>query len=178
MKNNPGYFDLLAIKSSNIKDIQEKLNKNTSLIDYFFSKEKLHIVVVNDDDVEIIERDINVKNLNSSADRVYDTLNLQNGNIVPYNVNESFKLNKEVFLFVKVKLKNKVYVVPDGQLNRLPLHMLAVNSAKNCTNCSMVNFNLYNNYFSYLPTAETLVSIDLYQENYSSTKKISNLSPS
>ena len=99
-KNTPGYFDLLAIKSSNIKDIQEKLNKNTSLIDYFFSKEKLHIVVVNDDDVEIIEKDINIKNLNSSADRVYDTLNLQNGNIVPYNVNESFKLNQEVFLFV------------------------------------------------------------------------------
>lgn len=175
IKNNPGYFDLLKIRSVDIKDIQNKLNNQTSLIDYFFSKQKLHIVVINNDNVEIVEKNINIKNLNSSANSLQDSLRVQNGDITPYKVNESFKFNKEVFLFVKEKLKNKVYVVPDGQLNSLPLHMLASKTAKNCRNCTSVNFNLYDNYFSYLPTAETLTSIDNYKDEYSSIKKITSL---
>ncbi|MDC0418805.1 CHAT domain-containing protein, partial [Pelagibacteraceae bacterium] len=174
--NFPEYFNLLKIKYANIADIQSELTENDSLIDYFFSKKKMHIVHIEKNNIEIFSKNIESENIKRVSDSLYKSLIIDNNKLRPFDVNKSNELNKLVFLFLKGKLKNKIYVVPDGQLNRLPLHMLATHKGKSCIDCSSINFNLYDNYFSYLPTAETFININSYEKNYSSIKKVSDLS--
>ena len=91
-----------------------------------------------------------------------------NRKIIPFEVNKSFELNESIFLFLKDELKstNKLIIVPDGPLNSLPLHVLATKSEKNCLDCRTVKFNLNDYAFSYLPTAETLVNMDDYEDKF------------
>jgi hypothetical protein len=91
-----------------------------------------------------------------------------NGKIIPFEVNKSFELNENVFLFLKDELKStkKLIIIPDGPLNSLPLHVLATRKEKNCMDCRSVKFNLNDYAFSYLPTAETLINMDDYEDKF------------
>jgi hypothetical protein len=167
-KRNPEYFDFLKIKTADIKDLQKLLDDDQAILDYFFSNSKVNIVIIKKDSFKIYNIDSNYNNLTNLAKQIRATLVPVNGKIIPFEVNKSFELNESIFLFLKDELKstNKLIIVPDGPLNSLPLHVLATKREKNCMDCRTVKFNLNDYAFSYLPTAETLVNMDDYEDKF------------
>ena len=167
-KQNPEYFEFLKIRTADIKDLQQLLNDDQAILDYFFSDSKIHVVVIKKNSFKIYNIDSNYNYLTKLTKQIRATLVPVNRKIIPFEVNKSFELNESIFLFLKDELKstNKLIIVPDGPLNSLPLHVLATKSEKNCLDCRTVKFNLNDYAFSYLPTAETLVNMDNYEEKF------------
>ena len=126
------------------------------------------MIVIKKDSFKIYNIDSNYNYLTKLTKQIRATLVPVNRKIIPFEVNKSFELNESIFLFLKDELKstNKLIIVPDGPLNSLPLHVLATKSEKNCLDCRTVKFNLNDYTFSYLPTAETLVNMDDYEDKF------------
>ena len=169
---NPEYFEFLKIRTADIKDLQQFLNEDQAILDYFFSKSKTHVVLIKKDSFKIYNIDSDYKYLRILTKQIRNSLLPLNGEVIPFEVNKSFKLNESLFLFLKDELKSisKLIIVPDGPLNSLPLHVLATKQERNCLDCRSVKFNLNDYAFSYLPTAETLINIDQYEEKFDFVK--------
>jgi len=171
-KQHPEYFDFLKIKTVDIKDLQQQLNDNQTILDYFFSKNQLSVVIIKKNEFKIHNIDFNSKHFVKLTEEIRKTLIPLDRKILPFAVNKSYELNKNIFLFLKdeLKLTKKLIIIPDGPLNSLPLHVLATKQEKNCLDCRSVKFNLNNYAFSYLPTAETLINLDRYEEKFDFVK--------
>jgi len=172
-KQNPEYFEFLKIKTADIKDLQQSLNEDQAILDYFLSQSKTHVALIKKDSFKIYNVDSDYNYLTNLTKQIRNSLLPQNNEIIPFEVNKSFKLNESLFLFLKDELKSisKLIIVPDGPLNSLPLHVLATKQEKNCLDdCRFVKFNLSDYTFSYLPTAETLINIDQYEEKFDFVK--------
>ena len=171
-KQNPEYFDFLKIKTVNIKELQQQLDDDQTILDYFFSKNKLSVVIIKKNEFKIHNIDFISNHFTKLTEEIRKTLIPLNGEILPFAVKKSNELNKNIFLFLKdeIKLTKKLIIIPDGPLNSLPLHVLATKQEKNCLDCRSIKFNLHDYTFSYLPTAETLINIDQYEKKFDFVK--------
>ena len=173
-KQDPNYFRSLRIKPASIKEIQNYLKDDESLIDYFISENYLFAVLINKNDYFIEKRDLKAKTIFKYSKEIRSSLNISS-NLKPFAVKASYELNKDIFLFLinKINKNTKVIIVPDSYLNSIPLHLLSTEAKTDCTDCSKIKFNLFRNHFVYMPTAETLINLDSYEDNYKYVKTAS-----
>ena len=74
-----GFGTYFALNDSDfMQDVQNKLNNQTSLIDYFFSNQKLHIVVINNDNVQL---SVNSANSGEGNEKIKAEFNSENLNV-------------------------------------------------------------------------------------------------
>ena len=160
-KNNPEYFKSIKIEGVSVGDIQKLLKNNQAVIDYYFSQNKLAIVIIKKNSYNIHIENININNLNLIKKNIRKSLEVnKDKKLVAYDLKNAFKLNEIVFLNVKKYLTgiNYLFIVPDGPLNEIPLHALPTNSAINCTNCSNVEWNFSDFTFNYLASLDSFQS--------------------
>ena len=161
-KTNPEYFRSIKIEGVKLRDIQNKLKDNQAVIDYYFSKDKLAIVIIKKNSYNVQIENININNLNYIKNNIRKSLSVsKEGKLIPYDLKNAFKLNEVVFLNLKKYLVNinYLFIVPDGPLNEIPLHALPKNDGITCTDCSMVEWNFSDFTFNYL------ASLDLFQDS-------------
>ena len=65
-KTNPEYFRSIKIEGVKLRDIQNKLKDNQAVIDYYFSKDKLAIVIIKKNSYNVQIENININNLNGT----------------------------------------------------------------------------------------------------------------
>ncbi len=171
-KNIPEYFKITNVKKAKINNIQKKINNNEAILDYYFFNDKVFVVTISKDYSKIISKDINLNDLTIIVKNIRNTLIPENGNLKLFAVNESYNLNKEVFLFLNDTIQNykNIIVIPDGPLNSMPLHALAYSKNNDCLDCRNVKFNLDHHNFNYYPSIESFSNIDIVDEEF---KKIS-----
>ena len=156
--SNPEFFKSIKVEGIKVKDIQSKLKKNQAVIDYYFSDNKLAIVIIKDNSYNIHIENISINNLQNIKNNIRNTLQIsKNGKLVPFDLKNSFKLNELVFLNIKKYLDNinYLFVVPHGPLNEIPIHTLPKNNGTSCTDCSNVEWNFSDYTFNYLASLDS-----------------------
>ena len=159
---NPEYFQLIKFEGVKLKDIQSKLKKNQAVIDYYFSDNKLAIVIIKNNSYNIHIEKISIDNLQNIKNNIRNTLQIsKNGKLAPFDLKNSFKLNELVFLNIRKYLDNinYLFVVPHGPLNEIPIHTLPKNNGTSCTDCSNIEWNFSDYTFNYL------ASLDSFQDS-------------
>lgn len=159
--SNPEFFKSIKIEGIKLKDIQSKLKKNQAVIDYYFSDNKLAIVIIKNNSYNIHIENISINSLQKIKNSIRNTLQIsKNGKLLPFDLKNSFKLNEIVFLNLKKYLDdiNYLFVVPHGPLNEIPIHALPKNNGTGCTDCSNVEWNFSDYTFNYL------ASLDSFQD--------------
>jgi CHAT domain-containing protein len=160
-KNNPEYFKSIKIEGININEVQKLLKNNQALIDYYFSQNKLAIVIIKKNSYNVHIENININNLNLIKRNIRKSLEVdKDRKLVAYDLKNAFKLNEIVFLNIKKYLAgiNYLYIVPDGPLNEIPLQILPKNDGISCTNCSGTEWNFSDYTFNYLASLDSFQS--------------------
>ena len=116
------------------ENIALPIGEDQTILDYFFSENKIHIVMITQNDFKVYNKNFSYKHFAKLTEEIRKTLIPLNGEILPFAVKKSHELNKNLFLFLKDELKaaKKLIIIPDGPLNSLPLHVLATKQEKNC----------------------------------------------
>jgi len=180
----PDYFKLMKLSGVKLSDIQNKLNDKEAILDYYFGEEKFAIVVIKKNSYNVFIFKTSFKELNILKNKVRKTLLDTNSGILPYDLKNSYELNKILFLSIKNQLKDikKIYIVPDGPLNEIPIYALPKKNGKTCLNdCNKVDWNLNDYTFSYLASYENFIFSDadndikkIFNETKQQTYKILN----
>jgi len=179
-KNNPEYFNLIKVSGVNLKNIQNKLNDNEAVLDYYFTDDKFALIVINKNSYKLNIKRINYKDLAMLKTKIKKTLQESQGKILPFDVKDAYELNKILFLDYEDQFVNfsKLYVIPDGPLNEIPLYALPRKKGIECLNdCGKIDWNLNNYTFSYLASYENFIYPDvdndlqkIFKENFSKIK--------
>jgi CHAT domain-containing protein len=180
----PSYFKLTKIQTTDINDIQRLLKKDQILLDYYFFKNDLKVILISKDYFKIVSNNSNSKIINEINEDIRETLIPENNIIKPFAVNKSYQLNEQTFLFFNKIIKDykNIIVIPDGPLNSMPLHALAYAKNNDCLDCRNVKFNLDHHTFNYYPSVESFSNIDIVNEEFkkislnTSNKMINNIS--
>jgi CHAT domain-containing protein len=157
-KTNPEYFESIKFEGVKLKNIQSKLKKNQAVLDYYFSKDKLAIIIIKKDSYKVHIERVKIADLNILKNNIRNTLQVsKNGNLVPFDLKSAFKLNQIVFLNLEKYLNNVNYlfISPNGPLNEIPLHALPKNNGSSCYDCSSVEWNLSSYTFNYLTSLDS-----------------------
>jgi len=161
-KNNPEYFQSIKFEGVKLKNIQNKLKPNQAIIDYYFSDNKLAVIIIKKDSYDIHIQKITAKDLNLLKNNIRNTLQVsKSGNLIPFDLKSGYELNKIVFLNLRKYLTdiNYLFIIPNGVLNEIPLHTLPENDGSNCLDCSLVKWNFSNFTFNYL------ANLDKFQDS-------------
>ena len=176
-KKFPSYFKLTKIQTASLKEIQNLLEKDQVLLDYYFFKDNLKIILISKENFKVYSKNINSNQINKLTNDIRKTLIPKNDFIEPFAVNKSFELNQNTFLFINDEISKykDVIIVPDGPLNTIPLHALAYKKNNNCIDCREVDFNLAKYNFNYFPSVEAFTNLDEISDDYKKiTLNISN----
>ena len=160
---NPEYFKSIRIEGVKLKDIQTKLKPNQAVLDYYFSKNKLAVVIIKKNSYNIHIEEILIDNLLDIKNNIRNSLQIsKNGRLIPFDLKNGFKLNEVVFLNLRKYLENinYLFVVPHGPLNEIPIHTLPKNNGNNCIDCSLVEWNFLDYTFNYLASLDSFQSSD------------------
>ena len=179
----PTYFKLTNIQIADIDEVQNKLNDNEILLDYYFFENDLKIILISKNNFEIVSNGLNLNKINSIKDNIRQSVIPKNNKLAPYAVNASLNFNNKTFQFFKSKLSSykNIIIIPDGPLNSIPLHALATKSGKNCIDCRNIEFNLKFHNFNYYPSSDAFVSLDSISQDFKkkkfsiSNKKVKNV---
>jgi hypothetical protein len=131
---NPEYFKSIRIEGVKLRDIQSKLKPNQAVLDYYFSKNKLAVVIIKKNSYNIHIEEILIDNLLDIKNNIRNSLQIsKNGRLIPFDLKNGFKLNEVVFLNLRKYLENinYLFVVPHGPLNEIPIHTLPKNNGNN-----------------------------------------------
>ena len=180
-KNNPEFFMLMKVSGVHINDVQNKLKSNEAVLDYYFSNNKLALVIIKKDSYKFITKTINYNQLTTLKENVLRTLKVNSKNqLLPFDLKDAYQLNKILFLDFKDQLVgiSKLYIVPDGPLNEIPIYALPKKDGTNCLNdCGKIDWNLNDYTFSYLASYENFIYPDIdndlqkiFKENFSKIK--------
>lgn len=160
---NPEYFKSIRIEGVKLRDIQSKLKPNQAVLDYYFSKNKLAVVIIKKNSYNIHIEEILIDNLLDIKNNIRNSLQIsKNGRLIPFDLKNGFKLNEVVFLNLRKYLENinYLFVVPHGPLNEIPIHTLPKNNGNNCIDCSLVEWNFLDYTFNYLASLDSFQSSD------------------
>jgi CHAT domain-containing protein len=160
----PDYFKLMKISGVKLSEIQDKLNVNEAILDYYFGEDKFAVIIIKKNSYNVFISKTSYNELNLLKNRVRKTLTGSSSGIPPYDLKDAFQLNKILFLSIKDQLKNikKIYIVPDGPLNEIPIYALPKKDGKTCLNdCNKVDWNLNDYTFSYLSSYENFIFSDV-----------------
>jgi CHAT domain-containing protein len=163
-KSNPEYFQSIKFEGVKLKNIQNKLQTNQAIVDYYFSEDKLAVIIIKKNSYNIHIQRIVAKDLKLLKNSIRNTLQISKaGKLIPFDLKNSYEFNKIVFLNLKKYLTNinYLFIVPNGVLNEIPLHALPETDGTNCLDCSSVQWNFSNFTFNYL------TSLDKFQDNNS-----------
>jgi CHAT domain-containing protein len=159
-RTNPEYFKSIKIEGIKLEYIQKKLKPNQAVLDYYFSQNKLAVVIIRNNSYNIHIEKISLSNLQDIKNNIRNTLQIsKTGTLLPFDVKNSYQFNAKVFLNLKKYLENVnyLYIVPHGPLNEIPLHALPKINGVNCTDCSLVNWNFSDYTFNYLANLDTFL---------------------
>jgi len=154
---NPEYFKTIRVEGVKLQEIQNKLKPNQAVLDYYFSENKLAVVIIKNSSYDVHIENISLNNLQNIKNNIRNTLQIsRNGNLIPYDIKSGYRLNEIVFLNLVKYLKNinYLYIVPHGPLNEIPIHVLPKTNGINCIDCSLVNWNFSDYTFNYLPSLD------------------------
>jgi len=157
---NPEYFQSIKIQGVSLENIQKMLKSNQAVIDYYFSQNKMAAVIIKKESYHVHIEAIDSRDLNKIKNNIRQSLTVKNdGKLVPYDLNNAFKLNTSTFLNLKKYLQdiNYLFISPDGPLNEIPLHALPKNYGTSCMDCSSVEWNFSDYTFNYM------ASLDYFQ---------------
>ena len=171
-KKVPEYFKLTTVQKVKINKIQKKIKNNEVILDYYFFNNKVYVVTISKDKSKIISKDTHLNELTKIVTNIRNTLVPKNGNVKLFAVNDSYLLNKEIFLFLNDSIQNykNMIIIPDGPLNSLTVHALANEKNNNCLDCRNIKFNLKKYNFSYFPSVDTFNNIDIVTSDYKKLK--------
>jgi len=176
----PEYFKLSSVSGVKLSDIQNKLNSNEAVIDYYFGDQKFAIIIIKKNSYSAYINKIPFTDINNLKNKIRKTLSPTTTGILPFDLKDSYKLNQILFLSIKNQLKdiNRLYIIPDGPLNQIPLYALPKNDGTECKNCSKISWNLDDYTFSYLASYENFIypEVDndiqkIFKENFSKISK-------
>lgn len=150
---NPEYFKTIKIEGVKLQEIQNKLKPNQAVLDYYFSENKLAVVIIKKSSYDVHIENISLNNLQNIKNNIRNTLQIsRNGTLVPYDIKSGYRFNEIVFLNLVKHLKNinYLYIVPHGPLNEIPIHALPKNNGTGCIDCSNIEWNFSDYTFNYL----------------------------
>lgn len=160
-KSDPEYFQSIKFEGMKLKNLQNKLKSHEAILDYYFSDDKVAIIIIKKNTYRIHIEKIKAKEIDFLKNNIKNTLQVSKaGKLIPFDLNSSYKLNKILFLNLKTYLTDISYlfIVPNGVLNEIPLHALPTQDGSSCLNCSNIQWNFYDYTFNYL------ASLDKFQD--------------
>lgn len=160
-KSNPEYFQSIKFEGVKLKNLQSKLKAHEAILDYYFSDDRVAIIIIKKNTYKIHIEKIEAKEINFLKNNIKNTLQVSKaGKLIPFDLKSSYELNKILFLNLKNYLTDISYlfIVPNGVLNEIPLHVLPAQNGSSCLNCSNIQWNFYNYTFNYL------ASLDKFQD--------------
>lgn len=150
-----------------ISDVQNCLDKNTSLVEYFVFETGVYVWVINNDDfifkqTSITSDDLKTGNLNSLINDYLQKLKKNDNSYRPL----SEKLYKYLIAPIKDQLKKNIVIIPYKNLHFLPFETLFDENGKfliethNISYCPSANYYLYSQSFSQKRNENILVFAD------------------
>ncbi len=118
---NPEMSSLISVEPASLEDIQNILDTNTTLIEYYMMDERTLVFVITHQDFEVVEISVPREEITSAIMDFRGFANLNNPN--PSSLTQLYNW---LILPIKGKLKTPVIgVVPHGVLNYLPFAALS-----------------------------------------------------
>ena len=151
----PEYNNLIKFESLGVKDIQKKLKNSDAVLDYYFDNENVYVFIITKDNFYIKKNAFSYQDQLNFQKSIRESLTVNSsGRLNKFNIEKSFQLYLSVFKFVEENLTNKkkIFVVPDGLLQNIPLNILAYENKNNCFDCSEIKWLMLRYDFSYLPS--------------------------
>jgi len=153
----PTYFNLVRPTGASIKEIQKKLNTNQAFVEFFFFEKNFYTVVIKKNDYKLFKSNTSLNKLETKAQLIKSSISINSsGELEKFDVNNAYEIYNEIFVPIENFINgiSEVVVIPNKFLKNIPLHLLPITNAKNCMDCSKINW-LMNKYdFAYLPNAE------------------------
>lgn len=158
-KSYPNYYDLVYNrKVVKIKKIQELLEKDQSLIEYFVGENEIFIFLItkNTYTVEQVDKNFPLKEwITQLREGIYNYWALPNASdsdLKKYNdlyKDMAYKLYEKLLLPVTNNLTNRIIIIPDAELNFIPFEALLTSNSDQINNIKELPYLLKKYQISY-----------------------------
>lgn len=163
-KEFPDYYKLIKPSSVGLDVLQNFLKKDEAILDYFFSNEKVYVFAIRKDKHQLFSANLSLDEGIKLENSIRKSLTLDvDGKLLKFDVKSSYELYQKIFQPTEQFINNvkHLYIVPDGAIKSIPLHMLSTDNEANCSNCANINWLMNRYEFSYLPSVEFIKNIKI-----------------
>ena len=151
----PEYYDLIKPQPIKISTIQKFLKTDEALLDYFFSSDTVYVFAITKNKFQLFSSKLSSKEANILENKIRNSLMVNSkGGLEKFDTRSAYQLYMKIFRPFQDFIKDikHLFVVPDGPIRSIPLHMLITSDRSNCYQCKDSEWLMKKYNFSYLPS--------------------------